>query len=33
MTLSEDQWRWLLSGYDISQLKGHQALQFASCAG
>lgn len=30
MSLSEDQWQWLLSGYDI---EGHQALQFASCAG
>jgi len=33
MSLSEDQWQWLLSGVDISQLKGHQPLQFASCAG
>jgi hypothetical protein len=33
MNLSEDQWRWLLSGYDISQLKSHQALHFSSCAG
>ena len=33
MNLSEDQWQWLLSGYDINQLKGHQALQFMSCSG
>lgn len=31
MNLSEDQWQWLLSGYDINQLKGHQPLQFTSC--
>jgi len=31
MSLSEDQWQWLLSGYDINKLKGHQPLQFASC--
>lgn len=31
MSLSEDQWRWLLSGYDINQLKGHQSLEFSSC--
>jgi transposase len=30
MSLSEDQWRWLLSGYDI---EGHQPLQFASFSG
>ncbi len=30
MNLSEDQWRWLLSGYDI---EGHQPLQFASFSG
>ena len=30
MSLSEDQWCWLLSGYDI---EGHQSLQFASLAG
>lgn len=33
MNLTEDQWQWLLSGYDINQLIGHQALQFASCVG
>lgn len=31
MSLSDDQWQWLLSGYDISQLKGHKSLQFKSC--
>ena len=30
MNLSEDQWRWLLSGYDI---EGHQPLRFASFSG
>ena len=30
MNLSEDQWRWLLLGYDI---EGHQPLQFASFSG
>jgi len=30
MSLTEHQWRWLLSGYDI---EGHQSLQFASCTG
>lgn len=30
MHLTEPQWRWLLSGYDI---EGHQPLQFASCTG
>lgn len=32
MNLSEDQWRWLLSGVDILRLQGHQSLQFASCS-
>ncbi len=31
MHLTEDQWHWLLSGYDINKLKGHQPLQFSSC--
>ncbi len=31
INLSQDQWMWLLSGYDINQLKGHQPLQYASC--
>ena len=30
INLSEDQWQWLLSGYDI---EGHQSLQFASYSG
>ncbi len=30
MNLNEDQWRWLLSGYDI---EGYQPLQFASFSG
>ena len=30
MSLSESQWQWLLSGYDI---EGHQPLQFASFTG
>jgi len=30
MALGEDQWHWLLSGYDI---EGHQTLQFDSYAG
>ena len=30
MSLSEDQWYWLLSGYDI---EGHQSIQFASVSG
>ena len=33
MNLSEDQWRWFLSGYDINQLKGHQTVHFTSCTG
>ena len=32
MTLSEEQWQWLLSGYDINQFKGHESLVFSSCA-
>jgi len=31
MTLSEEQWHWLLSGFDINKLKGHQPLYFTSC--
>ena len=31
MNLTEDQWQWLLSGYDINKLKGHQLLEFSSC--
>ena len=30
MNLSEDQWHWLLSGYDI---EGHQPLHFVSFSG
>ena len=30
MTLSETQWAWLLSGYDVV---GHQALKYAHCTG
>ncbi len=30
MTLSEAQWQWLLSGYDII---GHEPLEYAHCAG
>jgi transposase len=30
MTLSEVQWDWLLSGYDVV---GHQALKYAHCTG
>jgi transposase len=30
MTLSETQWDWLLSGYDVV---GHQALKYAHCTG
>jgi len=29
--LTDDQWQWLLSGYDINKLKGHKPLQFTSC--
>jgi len=28
LNLTEQQWQWLLSGYDI---EGHQPLQFATC--
>lgn len=28
LTVSEQQWRWLLSGLDISQMQGHQPLSF-----
>jgi len=31
MSLSDDQWQWLLSTYDINKIKGHQPLQFNSC--
>lgn len=31
MNLSADQWNWLLSGFDINKLKGHQPLAFSSC--
>lgn len=30
MTLSEMQWGWMLSGYDVV---GHQALKYAHCTG
>jgi len=30
MTLSESQWNWLLSGYDVI---GHEVLEFEHCAG
>jgi len=30
MTLSETQWQWLLSGYDII---GHEPLKYAHCVG
>ena len=30
MTLTEEQWEWLLSGYDVV---GHQSLKYAHCAG
>jgi len=30
MTLSESQWNWLLSGYDVI---GHETLDYALCAG
>jgi transposase len=30
MTLSETQWAWLLSGYDVV---GHQTLKYAHCTG
>ena len=30
MTLSEAQWEWLLSGYDII---GHASLKYAHCVG
>lgn len=33
MTLSEQQWQWLLCGYDISRMQGHQALHYVSCTG
>lgn len=31
LNLSLEQWRWLLSGYDILKMQGHQALEFKSC--
>jgi len=30
MTLSEQQWDWLLSGLDITKMRGHQPLTFMS---
>ena len=33
LVLSEQQWQWLLSGYDISRMQGHQALHYDSCSG
>jgi transposase len=30
MTLSESQWKWLLSGYDVI---GHEPLNYMHCAG
>ena len=30
MPLSESQWKWLLSGYDVL---GHEPLNYAHCAG
>ncbi len=30
MTLSEQQWKWLLKGIDIIQMQGHQPLTFES---
>jgi len=30
MTLTEVQWEWLLSGYDVV---GHRALSYAHCVG
>ncbi len=30
MTLSEQQWNWLLKGIDIIQMQGHQPLTFES---
>ncbi len=33
MSLSAQQWQWLLSGYDISRMQGHQALHYTSCTG
>lgn len=32
ISVSDDEWRWLLSGYDIRQLNGHAPLIFNSCA-
>jgi transposase len=31
MSLSAEQWQWLLQGYDISNMQAHQPLQFVSC--
>ncbi len=29
--VSSDQWIWLLSGYDINKMQGHQPLHYLSC--
>lgn len=31
MTLSAEQWQWLLQGYDIRNMKPHPPLLFESC--
>ena len=28
MNLSEQQWRWLLAGLDLTKMKGHQAISY-----
>jgi len=28
LELTQQQWQWLLSGYDYLKFQGHQALQF-----
>jgi transposase len=29
--VSSEQWNWLLSGYDINKMQGHQPLHYLSC--
>ncbi len=30
MTVSNEQWQWLLSGYDILAMRGHRVLRYGS---
>lgn len=33
VTITDEQWHWLLSGYDIQKMQGHQTMNYKSCVG